>query len=107
MGRWLRMVALALASAVPLIGMAQEKVDIPSRTPSTWTEYAHGQGAVVTVVGYLYLPSGAKGPVPAWAAPGASALRHLAQWVFPAERPVKEITEMSSCLPITAPQRVA
>jgi dienelactone hydrolase len=59
------MVALALASALPLIGIAQEKVDIPSRTPSTWTEYAHGQGAAVTVVGYLYLPNGAKGPVPA------------------------------------------
>jgi dienelactone hydrolase len=56
---------LALASAVPLISKAQEKVDIPSRTPSTWSEYAHGQGAAVTVVGYLYLPSGAKGPVPA------------------------------------------
>jgi len=59
------MVALALASAMPLIGTAQEKMDIPSRTPSTWSEYAHGQGAEVTVVGHLYLPSGAKGPVPA------------------------------------------
>lgn len=65
MGHWLKMAALALASAVPLIGMAQDKVDIPSRTPSTWTEYAHGQGAAVTIVGYLYLPSGVKGPVPA------------------------------------------
>jgi dienelactone hydrolase len=58
-------VAVALASFVPVIGIAQEKVDIPSRTPSTLTEYTHGQGAAVKVVGYLYLPSGAKGPVPA------------------------------------------
>ena len=65
MGPWLWMVALALASAMPLIGAAQEKVDIPSRTPGTWAEYAHAQGAAVTVVGYLYLPSGATGPVPA------------------------------------------
>ncbi len=66
MGPWLRMlVAVALASFVPVIGIAQEKVDIPSRTPSTWTEYTHGQGAAVKVVGYLYLPGGAKGPVPA------------------------------------------
>jgi dienelactone hydrolase len=54
-----------LACALPSISWAQEKLNIPSRTPSTWTEYAHGQGAAVTVVGYLYLPSGAKGPVPA------------------------------------------
>jgi dienelactone hydrolase len=59
------LVALPLACAVPLISRAQEKIDIPSRTPSTWTEYAHGQGAAVKVVGYLYLPSGEKGPVPA------------------------------------------
>jgi dienelactone hydrolase len=65
MGHWLKRAALALASVLPLIAVAQDKVDIPSRTPSTWTEYAHGQGAAVTVVGYLYLPSGAKGPVPA------------------------------------------
>jgi dienelactone hydrolase len=65
MGHWLRTIAAALALIVPIIGNAQEKVTIPSRTPSTWTEYMHGQGAAVTVVGYLYLPSGAKGPVPA------------------------------------------
>lgn len=59
------LVALPLASAAPLMSMAQEKVEIPSRTPSTWTEYAHGKGAAVAVVGYLYLPSGEKGPVPA------------------------------------------
>jgi dienelactone hydrolase len=64
--RWLALaLALVLGSAVPLISKAQDKVDIPSRTPSTWTEYAHRQGAPVTVVGYLYLPSGVKGPVPA------------------------------------------
>ncbi len=62
---WLRILLAVLISMAPLIGAAQEKVDIPSRTPSTWTEYVHGQGAAVTVVGYLYLPSGAKGPVPA------------------------------------------
>ncbi len=58
-------VALSVAWAVPLIGMTQEKVDIPSRTPSTWTEYIHGQGAAVKVAGYLYLPSNVRGPVPA------------------------------------------
>jgi dienelactone hydrolase len=65
MGRLLGLMATVMAATLPSVGMAQEKVDIPSRTPSTWTEYAHGQGASVTVVGYLYLPSGAKGPVPA------------------------------------------
>jgi dienelactone hydrolase len=65
MGHWLRIVAVALALIVPLIGKAQEKVAIASRTPSTWAEYMHGQGAAVTVGGYLYLPNGANGPVPA------------------------------------------
>jgi len=66
MGHWLGMVVVAaLVSFVPVIGTAQEKVDIPSRTPSTWTEYTHSQGAAVIVVGYLYLPVGAKGPLPA------------------------------------------
>jgi dienelactone hydrolase len=59
------LMALALICAAPSICQAQEKVAIPSRTPSTWTEYAHREGAAVTVVGYLYLPSGATGPVPA------------------------------------------
>ena len=61
----LRMMAVIAASIVPMVAAAQEKMDIPSRTPSTWTEYAHGQGASVTVVGYLYVPAGAKGPMPA------------------------------------------
>jgi dienelactone hydrolase len=65
MGRWWKVAAAALALIGPSIGGAQEKVTIPSRTPSTWTEYTHGAGAAVTVVGYLYLPSGANGPVPA------------------------------------------
>jgi dienelactone hydrolase len=59
------LLALSLLCAGPSISQAQEKMAIPSRTPSTWTEYVHGQGAPVTVVGYLYLPSGATGPVPA------------------------------------------
>ena len=59
------LLALPLICAAPLASQAQEKITIPSRTPSTWTEYSHGQGAAVTVVGYLYLPSGATGPVPA------------------------------------------
>jgi dienelactone hydrolase len=58
-------VAMALASLVPVICIAQEKVDIPSRTPGTLAEYMHGQGAAVKVVGYLYLPTDVKGPVPA------------------------------------------
>ncbi|HUN92081.1 MAG TPA: dienelactone hydrolase family protein [Burkholderiaceae bacterium] len=43
---------------------AQEKLSIPSRTPTSLTEYLHGQGATVTVTGYLYLPAGAGGPLP-------------------------------------------
>ena len=62
---WLRILLAVLISMVPLIGAAQEKVGIPSRTPSTWKEYVQGQGAKLTVVGYLYLPSGATGQVPA------------------------------------------
>jgi dienelactone hydrolase len=65
MGHWLRIVTVALSMIVPLIGQAQEKMTIPSQTPSTMTEYLHGQGKAVTVVGYLYLPSGANGPMPA------------------------------------------
>lgn len=63
--RFRRAVALAWASLAPWMLPAQEKIDIPSRTPTTWTEYAHGQGGAVKVAGYLYLPSGAKGPFPA------------------------------------------
>ncbi len=63
--RCLRDVPMVFALIAPSIGMAQEKLDIASRTPSTWSEYVHGQGSPVTVVGYLYLPSAAKGPVPA------------------------------------------
>jgi dienelactone hydrolase len=65
MARWQHLAAVALAALAPLIGVAQEKVDIPSRTPSTWSDYAHGRGSEVTVTGYLYLPGGAKGAVPA------------------------------------------
>lgn len=68
MGRWLKIVVITLATlamVVPLIGKAEEKLAIPSRTPSTIGEYLHGQGEAVTVVGYLYLPSGANGPLPA------------------------------------------
>ena len=56
---------VTLTCAAPLPSIAQEKVPVTSRTPSSWTEYAHGQGAPVTVVGYLYLPAGATGPLPA------------------------------------------
>ena len=66
MGYGLRMVvALAWASLTPWMLPAQEKVEIASRTPTTWTEYVRGQGGAVKVVGYLYLPGGAKGPLPA------------------------------------------
>ncbi|HXY05035.1 MAG TPA: dienelactone hydrolase family protein [Burkholderiaceae bacterium] len=65
MARWFHIALASLALLGPSIGWAQEKLDIASRTPSTWSEYVHGQGAAVTVVGYLYLPSGAKGAVPA------------------------------------------
>jgi dienelactone hydrolase len=54
-----------LALVGPVIGVAQEKVAIASRTPGTMGEYLHGQGEAVSVVGYLYLPSGASVPVPA------------------------------------------
>jgi dienelactone hydrolase len=59
------LLTLPLICIAPALCQAQEKISIPSRTPSTWTEYAHRQGAAVTVVGYLYLPSAAAGPVPA------------------------------------------
>lgn len=66
MGNRLKMMLLvALALMIPVIGTAEEKMDISSRTPSTWTEYMHGQGSAMNVVGYLYLPSGMKGAVPA------------------------------------------
>ena len=66
MGHRSKMVAAAaMLLLLPVLGTAQEKVDITSRTPSTLTEYTHGQGAAAKVVGYLYLPSGTKGPVPA------------------------------------------
>jgi dienelactone hydrolase len=60
---WL--IGISVACLLPTTVCSQEKLDIPSRTPGTWTEYAHGQGSAVTVVGYLTLPAGHSGPVPA------------------------------------------
>ena len=65
MNKCLSVAAVFLALGVPSLSAAQEKITIPSRTPTNWAEYVHGQGATVTIVGHLYLPSGAKGPVPA------------------------------------------
>ena len=65
MKRWFSIAAAVLVLIGAPIAKAQEKIDIPSRTPGTLSEYAHGQGAAVTVVGYLYLPGGIKGPLPA------------------------------------------
>jgi dienelactone hydrolase len=56
---------MSLALTAPAVGMAQEKVAIASRTPTSMGEYLHGQGEAVSVFGYLYLPSGASEPVPA------------------------------------------
>jgi dienelactone hydrolase len=63
--RWVYRLLLTAVVFLPVIGAAQEKISIPSRTPSTMTEYKQRRGAAVTVVGYLYLPDGAKAPVPA------------------------------------------
>lgn len=61
-------VALALAAlmlAAPGWGRAEEKIPIPSETPNGMAEYLRHTAPAATVVGYLYLPQGAQGPVPA------------------------------------------
>lgn len=58
-------VVAALAWLAPAWARAEERIAIASVTPSSMGEYLHRQGPAATVVGYLYLPAGAKGPVPA------------------------------------------
>jgi dienelactone hydrolase len=65
MGHWFSIAVMALALMGPAVSRSQEKVAIPSRTPTSMGEYLHGEGTAVSVIGYLYLPSGASGPVPA------------------------------------------
>lgn len=60
--------ALALAALMligPGVSRAEEKIPIPSETPNGMAEYLHHSAPAATVVGYLYLPPGAHGPVPA------------------------------------------
>jgi dienelactone hydrolase len=57
--------AMVLALAAPAWARAEERIAIPSETPGSMGEYLHHAGPAATVVGYLYLPAGAKGPVPA------------------------------------------
>ncbi|MFI4973287.1 MAG: dienelactone hydrolase family protein [Caulobacterales bacterium] len=57
-------ILLALALA-PSWAQAQEKISIPSETPGGMGPYMHREAPPATVVGYLYLPANATGPVPA------------------------------------------
>ncbi|MFI4933191.1 MAG: dienelactone hydrolase family protein [Caulobacterales bacterium] len=54
-----------LALAAPSSVRAQEKISIPSETPASMSDFLHRQAPPTTVVGYLYLPANASGPVPA------------------------------------------
>lgn len=65
MSRWLSLAFLTLALIAPSAGRAQEKIAIPSRTPTTVSEFLGRGGKPATVAGYLYMPANAKGPVPA------------------------------------------
>jgi dienelactone hydrolase len=65
MGRWLSLAMAVLALIAPAFAVAEEKIAIPSETPASMGEFLHRQAPPATVVGYLYLPADAKGPVPA------------------------------------------
>jgi dienelactone hydrolase len=59
------MAALALGLIAPDLALAQQTIPIPSETPPALMAYLHRQAPATTVTGYLYLPAGAAGPVPA------------------------------------------
>ena len=56
---------LLLALVVPGTVWAQEKIAIPSFTPTSPADFLKHQGPQVTVSGELYLPANVTGPVPA------------------------------------------
>ena len=57
--------AFALALIAPGLARAQEKIAIPSETPALLGPFLHRQAPPQTVIGYLYMPANAAGPVPA------------------------------------------
>jgi dienelactone hydrolase len=63
--RWTTTAALLLALATPGLARAQQTVAIPSETPALMGGFLHRQAPPQNVVGYLYLPANATGPVPA------------------------------------------
>jgi dienelactone hydrolase len=65
MVRVIAIIALLLALALPSVLRAQERVSIPSETPALMGAFLHRQAPPQTVVGYLYMPANAAGPVPA------------------------------------------
>jgi dienelactone hydrolase len=66
MTRWTQVfAALAVVLMAPVLAWGQERISIPSETPTLLLAYLHGPAAKVTVTGDLYLPANATGPVPA------------------------------------------
>ena len=62
---WLKAAVVAAVVLLPASAIAAEKIAIPSETPKSLADLIHHAGAPTTVVGYLYLPKQASGPVPA------------------------------------------
>ena len=65
MPRALKTAAIALAVLVPGTGSAQEKISIPSFTPTLVSQLVQHTAPAATVTGMLYLPAQAQGPLPA------------------------------------------
>ena len=65
MARCWMLAVFALALIAPGLARAQETISIPSETPALLGAFLHRQAPPQTVVGYLYMPANATGPVPA------------------------------------------
>jgi dienelactone hydrolase len=56
---------LALMLTAPGLARAEETISVPSETPALLGAFLHHQAPPQAVVGYLYMPANATGPVPA------------------------------------------
>jgi hypothetical protein len=56
---------LAVTLPLPLWASAEEKITIPSETPTSMGEFLHRKAPPESVVGYLNLPANTSGPLPA------------------------------------------
>src|ERR1700756_4088862 len=59
------LVTIGIFTAGASIAAAQQKISIPSVTPTSLTQLIHHEAPAATVSGELYMPPKASGPVPA------------------------------------------